>query len=73
MITPGKTISFKESIVFKMMFILNENFEETSLVELYKKTKSMFLGLDEFIYALDALYVLGKIEMDVALGKVKKC
>ncbi|OAI14987.1 MULTISPECIES: ABC-three component system middle component 7 [Methylomonas] len=73
MITPSKTISFKDSIVFKMMFILDERFEEISLVELYKNTKRMFLGLDEFIYAIDALYVLGKIDMDVEQGKVKKC
>lgn len=73
MITPSKTISFKDSIAFKMMFILDERFEEISLVELYKNTKRMFLGLDEFIYALDALYVLGKIDMDIELGKVKKC
>jgi hypothetical protein len=73
MITPSKTISFKDSIAFKMMFILDERFEEISLVELYKNTKRMFLGLDEFIYALDALYVLGKIDMDFEQVKVKKC
>ena len=73
MITPSKTIPFKDSIAFKMMFILDEHFEEISLVELYKNTKRKFLGLDEFIYALDALYVLGRIDIDVELGKVKKC
>lgn len=73
MITPTKTISFKDSIVFKMVYILDENFEEISLVELYKITKNNFLGLNEFIYALDTLYVLGKVEMDFELGKVKKC
>lgn len=73
MITPSKTISFKDSISFKMMFILDERFDEIFLIELYKNTKSMFLGLDEFIYALDALYVLGKIDIDIELGKVKKC
>jgi hypothetical protein len=73
MITPNKTISFKDSIVFKMTYILDEKFEEISLVELYKNTKKKFLGLDEFIYALDTLYVLGEIDMDLELGKVKKC
>lgn len=73
MITPSKTISFKDSIAFKMMFILDEHFEEISLVELYKKTKRKFLGINEFIYALDTLYVLGKIDIDFDLGKVRKC
>lgn len=73
MITPNKTISFKDSIVFKMMYILDEKFDEISVVELYKNTKRKFLELDEFIYALDVLYVLGIIDMDIELGKVKKC
>jgi len=73
MITPSKTISFKDSIAFKMTYILDEQFEEISVIELYKNTKRKFLELNEFIYALDALYVLGRIDMDIELGKVKKC
>lgn len=73
MITPSKTISFKDSVVFKMMYILDEQFDEISVVELYKNTKRKFLGLNEFIYALDVLYVLGIIDMDSELGKVKRC
>ncbi len=73
MITPSKTISFKDSIVFKMTYILDEQFDEISVVELYKNTKRKFFGLDEFIYALDALYVLGRIDIDIEMGKVKKC
>ena len=73
MITPSKTIPFKDSIAFKMLFILDERFDEISIVELYRKTKRYFSGTDEFIYSLDALYVLGKIDMDVKVGKVRKC
>ncbi|MFA0302211.1 MULTISPECIES: hypothetical protein [unclassified Vibrio] len=29
--------------------------------------------MDEFIYSIDVLYVLGKIELDLELGKVIKC
>ena len=73
MITPSKTISFKDSIVFKMMYILDEQFDEISVAELYNKTKRKFLGLNEFIYALDVLYVLGVIDMDIEIGKIRKC
>lgn len=73
MITPSKTISFKDSVLFKMTYILDVKFEEISLVELYKATKRKFLGIDEFIYSIDVLYVLGKIEFDSDLGKIKKC
>ena len=73
MITPSKTISFKNSITYKMLYILDDQFDEIPLVELYKNTKRKFLGLDEFIFAIDALYILGEIDVDLELGKVIKC
>lgn len=73
MITPSKTIAFKDSITFKMLYILDMKFEEVPIGELYKKTKRKFLGLDEFIFALDVLYILGEIDVDLELGKVKRC
>ncbi len=73
MITPGKTISFKDSIVFKMTYILDEPFCEMSIVDLYKKTKRKFSGLDEFVLAMDVLYILGVIDVNIELGKVIKC
>lgn len=73
MITPSKTISFKDSITFKMLHILDMQFEEIPIGELYKNTKRRFLGLDEFIFALDVLYILGEIDVDLELGKIKKC
>lgn len=56
-----------------MIYILEEQFEEISIVELYKNTKRKFLELDEFIYSIDVLYILGRIDVDLELGKVKKC
>lgn len=73
MITPSKAISFKDSITFKMLRILDMQFEEISIGELYKSTKGKFLGLDEFIFSLDVLYILGEIDVDLELGKIKKC
>lgn len=56
-----------------MLYILDMQFEEIPIGELYKNTKRKFLGLDEFILALDALYILGKIDVDLELGKIRKC
>ena len=56
-----------------MTSILDEDFEDIPLVDLYKKTKKKFIGIDEFIYSIDALYILGKIDLDLELGKVRKC
>ncbi|WP_308280651.1 ABC-three component system middle component 7 [Vibrio metschnikovii] len=73
MITPSKTISLKDSITFKMLHILDVQFEEISIAELYRNTKGKFIGLDEFIFSLDVLYILGEIDVDLELGKIKKC
>jgi hypothetical protein len=73
MITPNKAIPFKESIIFKMLSILDEDFEEMTVVELYNKTKNKFIEIDEFIYSIDTLYVLGKIELNLEQGIIKKC
>jgi hypothetical protein len=73
MITPNKAIPFKDSIIFKMLVILDEDFKEMTLVELYEKTKSEFIEIDEFIYSIDTLYVLGKIELNIDQGMIKKC
>lgn len=73
MITPSKTITFKDSIIFKMLYILDMQFEELPIGELYNNTKRNFLGLDEFIFSLDVLYILGEIDVDLELGKVNKC
>ena len=73
MITPSKTIPLKESAIFKMTFILDEDFDEMSARELYMATKKKFSRIEEFIYSVDALFVLGKIELDETTGKIKKC
>ncbi|ATY78316.1 ABC-three component system middle component 7 [Aeromonas veronii] len=73
MITPNKSIPLKDSIIFKMLSILEKNFETMTLIELYQNTKSEFIEIDEFIYSIDALYVLGKIELNIEQGIIKKC
>lgn len=73
MITPSKTISFKNSVTYKMLYILDEQFDEIPLAELYHNTKRKFLGIDEFMFAIDTLYVLGRIDVDLDLGKIRKC
>lgn len=65
MIYPNKHIRFEESIIFKMVSILeNQDSLEINIHELYLKTKSKFKNIDEFIISLDVLYVLDMINMN---------
>lgn len=72
MIYPNKHITFEESIIFKMISILENSSEyEVDIHELFKRTKKKFKNADEFIYSLDALYVLDMIEVDFSNETVK--
>lgn len=71
MITPNKFISFDESTLSKLEIILDIGFDEIEIGRLYKKTYKKFDGVDQFIYALDILYVLGRIEVDFTTRTVK--
>lgn len=69
MIFPSKLINFNESTLFKSSKILKVlEIKSLSVLKLYEKTKKNFSDLDEFIVALDLLYVLGKIELDEEWG-----
>ena len=69
MITPSKFISFKQSIIGKIHYLRTDK-KEIGIRELFASVGDKFGGLDEFIYALDVLYVLNKIEIDFTKGLV---
>lgn len=65
MIYPNKHIRFEESIIYKMIYILNaQEYSEMTISELFTKTISKFQNADEFIYSLDVLYILDEIQID---------
>lgn len=65
MIYPNKNIRFEESILYKMLHILQFNYQgEISVKELYEDLKGKYENIDEFIYSLDLLYVLDIIDVD---------
>jgi len=63
MLFPSKFTSFQESIIYKMILILEVK-EEVNVNLLYQKLETKFTGIDEFIFALDGLYALGYINID---------
>lgn len=65
MIYPNKHIRFEESILYKMIYILEaQEYSEMTISELFTKTISKFQNADEFIYSLDVLFILDEIEVD---------
>lgn len=65
MIYPNKHIRFEESIIYKMIYVLEaQEYSEMTISELFIKTISKFQNADEFIYSLDVLYILDEIQVD---------
>jgi hypothetical protein len=65
MILPNKLIPFNKCVLAKVVHILKElGTGKKSCVELFAITRSRFEDINEYILALDILYVLEKIEVD---------
>ncbi|HBI6864245.1 TPA: hypothetical protein K8E22_003934 [Enterobacter cloacae] len=72
MIVPNKSIPLKDSIVYKMLVVLEEDFDVIDLIDLYDRVSLSFSNLDEFVYSLDVLFILEKIEL-IEERRIKKC
>ncbi len=70
MITPNKFISFDQSVLSKLNVILSEEDNEIEVCELYRRTEKKFDGVDQFLYAIDVLHVLGRINVDLVTRTV---
>ncbi|HGM4635132.1 hypothetical protein OM409_14880 [Serratia bockelmannii] len=69
---PNKATPLRESILFKMLAILEEDFETIGLLELYDKVSHLFEGIDEFVFSLDVLFIIEKIKVNEK-GILEKC
>ena len=73
MLFPSKFTSFQESIIYKMILILECKKDNISVSLLHQKLKDKFTNIDEFVFALDALYALGYVDIDEEDIKYVSC
>lgn len=60
---PNKLFSYNQSIISKLPVVLKEiKKKPCSVHDLYKKVIFKFEGINEFIEALDCLFLLGAIQ-----------
>jgi len=72
MIYPNKHIRIEDSIIYKMIAVLEvQHDSEMNIHDLYSKIKDKFSNTDEFILSLDVLYVLDMIEIDFNTETIK--
>ena len=69
---PNKVLPVAESILPKLPLILEKLRENNySILSLYEDTQEKFNDVNEFIFALDVLFVLDKIEFIEGLKELK--
>lgn len=64
MIAPNKVISLRESALGHVSTILREGPTAIDLVSLYAKVSDDFDSIDQFILALDILFILRRIDLN---------
>lgn len=65
MIVPNKVTSLDDSIIGKICHLIVDEVEEIAVSELLDLRLKKFVDIGEFILALDVLYSLGRIELDI--------
>lgn len=70
MLVPTKFTTLEESTIFKMRAILDNKSSSETVSALLSRTSGEFQDVSEFIHALDILYVLGLINVDVSIGTI---
>lgn len=69
MIVPNKVVNYEESIIGKMIPVLESlRNNDNSVQKLFYELQEIFDGVEEFIYALEALFILGVINVNLDTG-----
>lgn len=69
MIFPNKIVRVDRSILWRATNIINAG-DATAVVNMYEQVSQYFDDIEQFVLALDLLYILGKIELDEGTGEV---
>ena len=68
---PSKFTNFDKSILAKISVLLLDDVDAITLSELIDTKLDKFEDISELMFALDVLFVLGKIELDEDNGVVR--
>lgn len=67
---PNKVITLRESALGRTPIILRERASQANLVSLYGRVGKEFESIDQFLLAIDVLFILGQIDVDPSTGVV---
>lgn len=70
MITPNKILSLEDSAMGLLPLLMKNGQSEIQLSALYRQCEKNFESADQFLFAIDVLYVLGRINVNLETGIV---
>jgi len=65
LITPNKVLSLKESALGRLGVLLRNRSGDVDLVALYHDVADQFESVDQFLLALDILFLLGRVNVNL--------
>lgn len=70
MIVPNKLIALSDSVLSKLPTLLGEGPAPIDILTLYDAVRQDVESIDQFLLAIDVLYILGRIDVDPATRAV---
>ena len=70
MITPNKIVPLSASVLGHLVQVLKAGPDSISVLDLFQQVGDKFESIDQFLLALDVLYILDRLAVDFKTQKV---
>lgn len=70
MITPNKVVPLSASVLGQLTHVLKAGPDPTRLTDLFQQVGDKFESIDQFLLALDVLFLLDRVTVDFSAEKV---
>ncbi|WP_043784297.1 ABC-three component system middle component 7 [Rubrivivax gelatinosus] len=70
MITPNKVVPLSASVLGHLTHVLKAGPDPTRLADLFQQVGDQFESIDQFLLALDVLFLLDRLTVDFGTEKV---
>ncbi|MDT0139090.1 ABC-three component system middle component 7 [Acidovorax sp. PRC11] len=70
MITPNKVVPLSASVLGNLQHLLKMGPDDTTVAAIFKESGDKFESIDQFLLAMDVLYILDRLSVDFTTGKV---
>lgn len=70
MITPNKVVPLSASVLGHLVQVLKAGSDSISVLDLFQQVGDKFESIDQFLLALDVLYILDRLTVDFKTQRV---